>query len=150
MAIQEFYDSRSYGSHLLHGFIAPTSLVNPFFYEGLYESTQDDTTGEYVAEHLFYLSPWLPAAAYAGQSPFHIWSSGLQIMRYVAADAGLFSSSVTLPLLAVASAGGWIATAEHHGAVTPGVASGFGVPISDQTQSLSEIRRDLRDMFGLN
>ena len=91
MSIQDFYESRSYGSHLLHGFFAPTSLVNPFFYEGLYESTQDDTTGQYVSEHLFYLSPWLPAAAYAGQSPFHIWSSGIQIMRYVAVDAGLFA-----------------------------------------------------------
>ncbi len=91
MSIQSFYESRSYGSHLLYGFFAPTSLVNPFFYEGLYESTQDDTTAQYAAEHLFYLSPWLPAAVYAGQSLFHIWSSGIQIMRYVAVDAGLLA-----------------------------------------------------------
>ncbi len=107
MSIQEFYESRSYGSHLLHGFIAPTSFVNPFFYQGLYESTQDDTTGEYVAEHLFYLSPWLPAAAYAGQSPFHVWSSGLQIMRYVAADygAGAFLSNPVVLATAGATLG---------------------------------------------
>ncbi len=38
--------------------------------------------------------------------------------------------SVVLPALAVGSAAGWVATAEHHGAVTPGVASGIGMPMS--------------------
>ncbi len=147
---QEFYDQRSYGSHLVHGFLAPTSFVNPFFYYGLYESTQDGTTSEYVAEHLFYLSAWIPAAAYAGITPFHLWSSGLTVARVVATDAGAFSLPVTLPVLATASAAGWIATAEHHGAVAPGVASGFGVPISDQTQSPNQIRNQLRDMFGFS
>ena len=90
-AIDDWYYSKSWGEHFAHMFFSPTSLVNPFFYKGLYESTQDDTTAQYVGEHLFYLSPWLPAAVVAGQSPLHIWSSGLQIMRYVAADAGLLA-----------------------------------------------------------
>ena len=90
-AIDDWYYSKSWGEHFAHMFFSPTSLVNPFFYHGLYESTQDDTTALYAAEHLFYLSPWLPAAMYAGQSPLHIWSSGLQVMRYVAADAGLLA-----------------------------------------------------------
>ncbi len=148
--IDDWYYQKSWSEHFAHMFFAPATIVNPFFYEGLYESTQDDTTADYVAEHLFYLSPWLPAAVYAGQTPFHVWSSGLTISRYVAADAGLFSLPVTLPVLATASAAGWIATAEHHGAVAPGVASGFGVPISDQTQSPNQIRNQLRSMFGLN
>ncbi len=149
---QEFYDQRSFGSHLMHGFLAPTSFVNPYFYYGLYESTQDDTTSEYVAEHLFYLSPWIPAAALAGVSPFHLWSSGLTISRVVAYDAGAFSLPVTLPLLAMASTAGWIATAEHHGAVTPGVASGFGMPITNPgaAHSPTPYRQGLRDMLGLN
>ncbi len=88
-AVDDWYYSRSWGEHFAHMFFSPTSLVNPFFYKGLYESTQDDSTAQYAAEHLFYLSPWLPAAIVAGQSPLHIWSSGLQVMRYVAADAGL-------------------------------------------------------------
>ncbi len=62
-----------------------------------------------------------------------------------------YTLPVTLPFsIATGSMLGWASTADQHGAVTPGVASGFGVPISDQTQSPSEIRRDLRDMFGLN
>ncbi len=90
-AIDDWYYSKSWGEHFAHMFFSPISLVNPFFYHGLYESTQDDTTPQYVAEHLFYLSPWMPAAIVAAQSPLHIWSSGLQIMRYVAADAGLLA-----------------------------------------------------------
>ncbi len=90
-AVDEWYYKKSFGEHFAHMFFSPTSLVNPFFYHGLYESTQDDSTVEYVAEHLFYLSPWLPAAAYAGMSPLHLWSGGLSVMRYVAADAGLLT-----------------------------------------------------------
>ena len=121
---QEFYDKRSFGSHLAHGFFAPLSLINPFFYEGLYDSTEDDTTSEYVAEHLFYISPWLPAAAFYGVSPMHGWISSASVLRYVAADAGLLSLPTALLVGSVAATAGWIATAEHHGAVTPGVASG--------------------------
>ncbi len=99
-AVDEWYYKKSSGEHFAHMFFSPTSLVNPFFYHGLYESTQDDTTVEYVAEHLFYLSPWLPAAAYAGMSPLHLWSGGLSVMRYVAADAGLFGplARASIPL----------------------------------------------------
>ena len=149
---QEFYDQRSFGSHLLHGFLAPTSFVNPFFYHGLYESTQDDTSGEFVAEHLFYLSPWIPAAAVAGVTPFHLWSGGLSISRYLATDAGLLSLPTLLLAGSVAATAGWIATAEHHGAVTPGVASGFGMPITNPgaAHSPTPYRQGLRDMFGLN
>ena len=101
---------------------------------------------------MFYLSPWLPAAVYAGQTPFHIWSSALTIGRYVAADAGLFSLPVTLPVLATGAALGWAATAEHHGAVTPGVASGFGMPLSNPgaARSPTPYRQGLRATFGLN
>ncbi len=57
-----------------------------------------------------------------------------------------------LPVLAVGSAAGWIATAEQHGAVTPGVASGFGMPITNPgaAHSPAPYRQGLRDMFGLN
>ncbi len=149
---QEFYDQRSLGSHLVHGFLAPTTLLNPFFYEELYYSTQDDTTAEFLAEHLFYVSPWIIAGTAAGMSPFHLWSSGLTVARVVATDAGYLSLPVTLPVLAMASAAGWIATAEHHGAVTPGVASGFGMPITNPgaAHSPTPYRQGLRDMFGLN
>ncbi len=154
--IDDWYYQKSWSEHFAHMFFAPATIVNPFFYEGLYESTQDDTTAHYVAEHLFYLSPWLPAAVYAGQTPFHVWSSGLTIMRYVAADAGLFSLPTAVLVGSAAATAGWIATAEHHGAVTPGVASGFGMPITPELYSRGTssdplgIRRDLRDMFGLN
>ncbi len=148
----EFYYQRSVGSHLWHGFVAPTTLLNPFFYEDLYQSTQDDTTAEFLAEHLFYISPWVVAGSTVGMSPFHIWSSGLTVARVVATDAGAFSLPVILPVLATAAAAGWIATAEHHGAVTPGVASGFGMPIPDPgaAHSPTPYRQGLRDLFGLN
>ncbi len=151
-AVDEWYYKKSFGEHFAHMFFSPISLVNPFFYHGLYESTQDDTTVEFVAEHLFYLSPWLPAAAYAGMSPFHVWSGGLSVMRYVAADAGLFSLPVTLPVFATGAALGWAATAEHHGAVAPGVASGFGMPMTNPGAAYSPApwRQGLRDMLGLN
>ncbi len=57
-----------------------------------------------------------------------------------------------LPALAVGSTAGWISTAEHHGAVTPGVASGFGMPITNPgaAHSPTPYRQGLRDMFGLN
>lgn len=90
-SFEEWASSRSNASHFAHMFFAPATVLNPFFYQGLYESTQDGSTAGYVGEHLLYLSPWLPSAFYAGQSPFHIWSSGLQVMRYVAADAGLLA-----------------------------------------------------------
>ncbi len=100
---QEFYDERSFGGHLLHGLIAPTSLVNPYTYVGIYESTQDGSTSEYLAEHLFYLSPWIIAGTYAGMAPFHIWSGGLTVARALAVDAGFVAPA--------AVAGGVIGTA---------------------------------------
>ncbi len=136
--------------------IAPLTPINPWFYWGLYESTQDDTTFDYVGDHLVAMSGWIfSSTIYAASTghvitPFKAMTDGLQIMRYIAQDAGMFSLPVTLPVLATAATAGWIATAEQHGAVTPGVASGFGVPISDQTQSPNQIRNQLRDMFGLN
>jgi hypothetical protein len=142
--------------------IAPLTPINPWFYWGLYESTQDDTTVDYVGDHLVAMSGWILAstvhAASTGQviTPFKAMTDGLQIMRYIAQDAGMFSLPVILPVLATASAAGWIATAEQHGAVTPGVASGFGMPMTPELYSRGTssdplgIRRDLRDMFGFN
>ncbi len=138
--------------------IAPLTPVNPWFYWGLYESTQDDTTLEYTRDHLVAMSGWILAAsihAYrTGQviAPLTSYTQGLSVLRVLAADAGMFSLPVTLPLLATASTAGWIATAEHHGAVTPGVASGFGMPITNPgaAHSPTPYRQGLRDMFGLN
>ncbi len=116
-AVDEWYYKKSFGEHFAHMFFSPISLVNPFFYHGLYESTQDDTTVEYVAEHLFYLSPWLPAAAYAGMSPIHIWTGGLSVMRYVAADAGLFGplARSSIPLAIGIGVGKAMKSAQEHG-----------------------------------
>ena len=115
--VDDWYYQKSFGEHFAHMFFSPTSLVNPFFYYGLYESTQDDTTTEYVAEHLFYLSPWLPASIVAGQSPLHVWTTGLQVMRYVAADAGLFrfAARASIPTLALAGAGQAMKSAQEFG-----------------------------------
>ena len=115
--IDDWYYEKSFGEHFAHMFFAPTSLVNPFFYEGLYESTQDDTTLQYVVEHLAYLSPWLPASIVAGQSPFHIWSTGLQVMRYVAADAGVFrvAARASIPTMALVGVGQAMKSAQVHG-----------------------------------
>ncbi len=85
--------------------IAPLTPINPWFYWGLYESTQDDTTSEYVGDHLVAMSGWIFAstvhAATTGQviSPFKAMTDGLQIMRYVALDYGagaFFSNPVVL------------------------------------------------------
>ena len=43
--------------------------------------------------------------------------------------------SLALPLVATGAAVGWAATAEHHGAVTPGVASGIGMPMTPDLYS---------------
>ncbi len=104
---EEWASSRSSASHFAHMFFAPATIVNPFFYKGLYDSTQDGSTAGYVGEHLLYLSPWLPAAVYAGQSPFHIWTSGLSVMRYVALDygAGAFLSNPVVLATAGAALG---------------------------------------------
>ncbi len=45
------------------------------------------------------------------------------------------STAVILPVLAVAAAIGWAATGEIHGAVTPGVASGIGMPMTPELYS---------------
>ncbi len=156
--VQDWYESRSFGSHIRHTIFAPLQPVNPFFYIDFYESLEDDTTDQYVFGELVYASGWLFAAsvhAYrtgAHLSPFKIMTDGLSISRYILQDAGMFSLPVTLPVLAMASAAGWIATAEHHGAVTPGVASGFGMPITNPgaAHSPTPYRQGLRDMFGLN
>ena len=115
--VDDWYYQKSWGEHFAHMFFSPATFVNPFFYEGLYESTQDDTTVEYVAEHLFYLSPWLPAAFYAGQSPFHVWSSGLTIGRYVAADVGLhrLAARASIPGLVLTGVGAAMKAAEKYG-----------------------------------
>ena len=136
--------------------------LNPWFYLHFYDSLEEETTSEYVFGELVYASGWIFAASVHAYrtglhtSPFKIFTDGVSIMRYVAADAGLFSLPVTLPVVATAAALGWAATAEHHGAVTPGVASGFGMPMSPELYSRGTssdplgIRRDLIDMFGLN
>lgn len=73
-------------------------------------------------------------------------------MRNVIAISSRVPSAVPVVALSVGAAAGWIATAEHHGAVTPGVASGFGMPITNPgaAHSPTPYRQGLRDMFGLN
>ncbi len=87
--------------------IAPLTPVNPWFYWGLYESTQDDTTLDYVGDHLVAISGWVFAStvhAYrTGKviTPFTAMTEGLQIMRYVLQDAGVFRNlgKVAVPLM---------------------------------------------------
>ena len=106
--IDDFYYSRSFGSHLLKGFTAPLTIVNPWFYEGLYDSLEDDSTPGYVAEHLFYISPWIAASAiYAASTgvvltPFHTWTGATTILRAMAADAGL--GTAIAPVAAITAA----------------------------------------------
>ena len=87
--------------------IAPLTPINPWFYWGLYESTQDDTTSDYVGDHLVAMSGWIFASAVHAYrtgkviTPFAAMTDGLQIMRYVAQDAGVFGKlgKVAVPLM---------------------------------------------------
>ncbi len=121
---------------------------------------QDQETIDYRTEQAIYHNIDLSIAmalwgfhasrvgAYQATNTYHFYRMAQTMQRI----GWVISNPVISGSLAfsVASALGWASTADQHGAVTPGVASGFGVPISDQTQFLPEIRRDLRDMFGLN
>ncbi len=106
--IDDFYYSRSFSSHLAKGFFAPLTIVNPWFYEGLYDSTQDDSTFHYAAEHLFYIAPWIVASSiYAASSgvflsPFHTWTGGSTILRAMAVDAGV--GTIAAPAAAITAA----------------------------------------------
>ncbi len=85
---------------------------------------------------------------------YTMWQLGLST-RALAGHiiARQYTTPVTLPLaIAIGSTAGWIATADQHGAVTPGVASGFGMPITNPgaAHSPTPWRQGLRDMFGLN
>ncbi len=66
---------------------------------------------------------------------YTMWQLGLST-RALAGHiiARHYTTPVTLPLaIAVGATTGWIATADQHGAVTPGVASGFGMPMRPTT-----------------
>lgn len=66
---------------------------------------------------------------------YTMWQLGLST-RALAGHiiARQYTTPVTLPLaIAVGATAGWIATADQHGAVTPGVASGFGMPMGPTT-----------------
>ncbi len=83
-----------------------------------------------------------------------MWQLGLST-RALAGHiiARQYTTPVTLPLsIAVAATSGWIASAEHHGAVTPGVASGFGMPMTNPgaAHSPAPWAKGLRDMLGLS
>ncbi len=65
-----------------------------------------------------------------GKYSFTSASSAVKTAAHLAAVP-----SVILPVVATGAAIGWAATAEHHGAVTPGVASGIGMPMSEELYS---------------
>ncbi len=121
---------------------------------------EDQETIDYRTEKLFYHN--IDMALALGGFAYHAYRVGgyaatnnLHFYRIMQSMHRIHwvvtNPAISIPLaLSVGAALGWASTADQHGAVTPGVASGFGVPISDQTQFLPEIRRDLRDMFGLN
>lgn len=74
-------------------------------------------------------------------------------MRNSVAVGSRFTVAAPLAALAIGSAGGWIATAEHHGAVVPGVASGFGMPMTPEIYHGTEsdptgYRRGLREWWS--
>ncbi len=102
----EFYESRSLGSHFLHTLFAPIQPINPYFYYHLYESLEDESTAEYVRDELIYSSGWILAAsihAYrtgAHVSPMKIWLDGTSLTRVLLQDAGVFRamSKVAVPL----------------------------------------------------
>ncbi len=50
----------------------------------------------------------------------------------------LMNPQFILPVAATAAAVGWAATGHHHGAVAPGVASGFGMPVTPGIYDLSQ------------
>ncbi len=72
---------------------APLTPINPWFYEGLYDSTQDDTTFEYVRDHMVPMSGWLfTSAVYAYQtgkvvSPFAALTRGFSVINYITPPA---------------------------------------------------------------
>ncbi len=85
---------------------------------------------------------------------YTMWQLGLST-RALAGHiiARQYTAPVTLPLaISVGAMIGWASTADQHGAVTPGVASGFGMPITNPgaAHSPTPYRQGLRDMFGLN
>lgn len=55
------------------------------------------------------------------------------VLRPSPATLGRLGVVAPVALLAVAATAGWIATADKHGAVTPGVASGIGMPLAPTT-----------------
>lgn len=88
------------------------------------------------------------AIVHPGKYPFVSGVSAYKVLGHTAA-----SSAVIIPALATAAAIGWAATGETHGAVTPGVASGIGMPMTPELYSGTEsdptgYRRSLRDLFG--
>ncbi len=121
--VQDWYESRSMGSHIRHAMFALLQPVNPYFYIHMYESLEDDTTPEYVFGELVYASGWLFAASVhafrtgAHLSPFKIMTDGLQIMRYVAADAGLFGplARASIPIAVGLGVGKAMKSAQEHG-----------------------------------
>ncbi len=98
--VQDWYESRSMGSHICHAMFAPLQPANPYFYIHMYESLEDDSTAEYVFGELVYASGWLFAASVhafrtgAHLSPFKIMTDGLSISRYILADAGLLTPAL--------------------------------------------------------
>ncbi len=57
------------------------------------------------------------------------------LARSATATASRVPLAVPVAALAVGSAAGWIATADVHGAVAPGVASGIGMPMTPELYS---------------
>ncbi len=62
---------------------------------------------------------------------FSLWMLGLSVR--LAAASILMSRPLTLGTVTIGSAAGWISTADVHGAVPPGVSSGFGIPMGPAT-----------------
>lgn len=100
-SLDEWYESAPLHVHLLRGIFAPLTLVNPFFYQELYETSKKGlgpTLAE-TGEHLIYMSGWLIAsgtyAAATGSwvSPYRALTGGTRILSAVAVDTG-FAASV--------------------------------------------------------
>lgn len=96
---------------------------------------------------MYTLEVYLSISRYAPHHPIWRNPSLKAIWRWAAADTayptlsrgiGLLYSTYTpllAPTVAVASTAGWIATADEHGAVAPGVASGIGMPMTPELYS---------------
>ncbi len=121
--IQDWYESRSMGSHIRHTMFAPLQPVNPYFYIDMYESVEDDTSAEYVFGELVYASGWIIAASVHAfrtgvhLSPFKIMTDGLSISRYILADAGLLGplARASIPIAVAAGVGKAMKSAQEHG-----------------------------------